>query len=399
MPPVRDDAPSVLIPTGVAPYSYPCLRSLHRRGVRTLAASEHDHVPVFSSRFCDETARLPSPDDDLLAYKDALVDLAARDDVAAVIPIREYDAYLLSRYRDEFAERAAVEVPPIETLERVHDRVKLAEAAEAAGAPVPETRPLDAVEEWSGDHIVKSRYNLLADRYVDTHAPDECEEVNHVTHVRPDEEPDRDELVAAMNHVPIVQEFVPASDEYMFAALYDEGDPVATFQHRQIRGNSYTGGGGVYRESMYDPDLESVARDLLGELDWHGLACIEYMEHAETGEYYLTEINPRMWQSLPSTVRAGADFPLYYWLQSQGRRDEIDPDFELGVGSHLLYGELGYLASVLSDESPYVERPGLGETALEIGESVVRQPRFDFLRLDDPRPFVSGVLQTLSKSE
>ncbi|WP_128476662.1 carboxylate--amine ligase [Halorussus pelagicus] len=399
MPSFDTNAPSVLVPTGVAPYSYPCLRSLSRRGVRTIAASEHDRVPVFASRFCDETPRLPSPDHDLLAYKDALLGLAAREDVQCVIPIREYDAYLLSRYREEFAERAAVEVPPMDALERVHDRVKLAETAEAAGVPVPETRSLDDVDDWTGDHIIKSRYNLLADRYVDTHAPDDCEEVNHVTHVRPDEEPDRDELVAEMNHVPIVQEFVPSSDEYMFAALYDEGDPVATFQHRQIRGNSYTGGGGVYRESMYDPDLEAVARDLLGALDWHGLACIEYMEHEETGEYYLTEINPRMWQSLPSTVRAGADFPLYYWLQSQGRQADIDPDYELGVGSHLLYGELGYLTSVLNDESPYVERPGLGETAWEIGESVVRQPRFDFLRLDDPRPFVSGVLQTLSKGE
>ncbi|WP_115862551.1 carboxylate--amine ligase [Halorussus litoreus] len=390
-----EDTPSVVIPTGVAPYSYPCLRSLSRRGIHTVAASEHDHVPAFASRFCDETVSLPDPEENLLAYKDALLRLAERRDVGTVIPIREYDAYVLSRYREEFADRLAVEVPEIDTLARVHDRVKLAEAAEAAGVPVPETRTLDEIADWDGEYIVKSRYNLLADEYVDTHSPSQAEEVNDVTHNRPGEIPDRDQLVAEMRHVPIVQEFVPYDEEYMFAALYDRGEAVATFQHHQIRGNSYTGGGGVYRESMYDPELERVATDLLDELDWHGLACIEYMEHADTGEYVLTEINPRMWQSLPSTVWAGADFPHYYWLQSQGRTDEIDPDFDLGVGSHLLYGELGYLASVLSDESPFVERPSLAWTALEICESVCRQPRFDFLRLDDPRPFVHGVLRTL----
>ncbi|WP_435176770.1 carboxylate--amine ligase [Halorussus sp. AFM4] len=399
MSPANDGAPSVLVPTGVAPYSYPCLRSLGRRGIGTVAASERDHVPVFASRFCDETAALPDPEENLVAYKDALLALAAREDVKTVIPVREYDAYVLSKYRGEFADRVSLEVPPIETLERVHDRVKLAEAAEAAGVPVPDTRRFEAVDDWDGEYVIKSRYNLLADAYVDTHGPTEAEEVNSVTHVRPGEVPDREEVLAEMGHAPIVQEYVPSSDEYMFAGLYDEGEPVATFQHRQIRGNSYTGGGGVYRESTYDPELERVARDLLAELDWHGLACIEYMEHAETGEYYLTEINPRMWQSLPSTVRAGADFPHYYWLQSRGRTDEIDPDFELGVGSHLLYGELGYVASVLRDESPFVERPSLRETAWEIGESMARQPRFDFLRLDDPRPFVHGVLQTLSKSD
>jgi predicted ATP-grasp superfamily ATP-dependent carboligase len=123
-----------------------------------------------------------------------------------------------------------------------------------------------------------------------------------------------------MRHDPIVQAFVPKDGEYIVGALCEHGDVVASFQHRQIRGNAYTGGGGVYRRSMYDPALERVARDLLAELEFHGLACIEYMRHADTGEYVLTEVNPRVWQSLPSTVHAGADFPWYYWLAATGRR-------------------------------------------------------------------------------
>jgi len=50
-------------------------------------------------------------------------------------------------------------------------------------------------------------------------------------------------------------------------------------------------------------------RDLLDWLDWHGLACIEYIGDADTGEFVLVEINPRMWQSLAGAVAAGADFP------------------------------------------------------------------------------------------
>jgi predicted ATP-grasp superfamily ATP-dependent carboligase len=392
---VTGDGEAALVPTGLAPYSYPCLRSLSRRGIRTVVASEHDHVPVFASRYCAETTDLPSPEDDLLAYKDELLRLASRPDVKTVVPIREHDVYLLSKYRSEFEDHVALEVPPLETLEAVHDRMQLVEAAEAAGVPVPKTQLLDEVDDWEGERIIKSRYNLLADAYVDTHGPDEAEEVDDVEHNRPGERPDPAEIVDGMNHVPIVQEFVPSEDEYMFAALYDHGQPVATFQHKQIRGNSYVGGGGVYRESVYVQELEDAARALLDELDWHGLACIEYMKDARTGEFVLTEINPRMWQSLPSTVRAGADFPHYYWLQSQGRTDEIDPEYELGVGTHLLYGELGYLASVLQDESPFVERPSLARTTWEMFESFCRQPRFDFLRLDDPKPFVHGVLQAL----
>jgi predicted ATP-grasp superfamily ATP-dependent carboligase len=312
-----------------------------------------------------------------------------------VIPIRPVDTYLLSNYRAEFEQYVTLLTPEPDTLRTVHDRVELVAACEAAGVPAPRTRLLGEVEDWSGEYIVKSRYNVLAAEYVDRD-PADVEIVKDVTHVRSGDEPDVEAVRETMKHEPIVQEFVPTEDEYMFAALYDRGEPLATFQHEQIRGNSYTGGGGVYRKSMYDQQLEDTARTLLDHLDYHGLACIEYMKHAETGEYYITEINPRMWQSLPATVRAGADFPLYYWLAATGRPELIDPEYDLGVGSHLLYGEVGHLASVLTDDSDVVARPSFLRRAAEIGVSILQEPNFDILRADDPRPFLRGVGHVLS---
>jgi predicted ATP-grasp superfamily ATP-dependent carboligase len=381
---------AVLVPTGYDPASYPCVRSLNQWGVRTILASEHDDVPASASRFCDETVRIPSPSDDAIAYKDALIGIAARPEVRTVIPIRPVDTYLLSKYRAEFERYVTLLTPGCDTLRTVHDRVELVAACEAAGVPAPRTRLLSDVRDWSGESIVKSRYNVLAAEYVDRD-PSDVEVVKDVTHVRSGDEPDVETLREAMKHEPIVQEFVPTEDEYMFAALYDRGEPLATFQHEQIRGNSYTGGGGVYRKSMYDQQLEDTARALLDHLDYHGLACIEYMKHAETGEYYITEINPRMWQSLPATVRAGADFPLYYWLAAAGRPELIDPEYDLGVGSHLLYGEAGHLASVLTDDSDVVARPSFVRRAAEIGASILQEPNFDIFRADDPRPFLRGV--------
>jgi hypothetical protein len=103
-----------------------------------------------------------------------------------------------------------------------------------------------------------------------------------------------------------------------------------------------------------------------------------------------------MYQSLPFTVRAGADFPYHYWLVATGRADRVEPGYEVGTGSHLLYGELGYLLSVLRDDSPHVERPSLAGTAWEILSSCYEHPNFDYLRLDDPGPFLQGVRHMLS---
>ncbi|MFC7096837.1 carboxylate--amine ligase [Halobaculum marinum] len=384
-----------LIPTGHDASTYTCLRSLARQGIGAVVASEKQGVPAAASRYCDESVSLPDPRANLLTYRDALLALAERDDIRTIIPVRPEDCYVLSRYEEQFAEHVSLVVPTMAQLERVHDRLQLAEAAEAAGVPVPETRRLSEVDDWEPELLIKSRYNVLADAYLDELGPEAMDVVKHIYHVGAGERPDLDRIEREMRHEPIVQEFVHTDGEFMFTGLYDRGDPLATFQHRQIRGNSYTGGGGVYRRSIYDPELERVGRALLDELDWHGLACIEYMRDADTGEYVLTEINPRMWQSLPSTVRAGADYPYYYWLAATGRSDEIENDYEIGVGTHMIRGELGYLMSVLTEDSPHIPRPSVARTLWDIGSSIVLEPRFDYLTLDDPGPFLAGAKRML----
>jgi predicted ATP-grasp superfamily ATP-dependent carboligase len=364
--------------------------------VETIVASEKDGVPAAASRYCDESVDLPSPKADLLAYRDALLALAERPAVATIVPIRPEDGYLLSKYRETFETHVSLPVPSLEHIRTVHDRVRLAEAAETAGVPVPDTRRLGDVDDWGPERIIKSRYNLVADEYVDHLQPGESEVVKEIKHLRPGTEPDVESIREEYHHDPVVQEFVPYEDEYMFAGLYDHGEALATFQHRQIRGNSYTGGGGVYRKSTDIPELDRVADDLLSHLEWHGLVCIEYMQDERTGEFVLTEINPRMWQSLPSTVRAGVDFPHYYWLQAMDRADEIDPDYEIGVGSHLLHGEVGYLLSIVTEDSPLVQRPSLSRTAVEITTSCLAEPHFDYLSLDDPGPFLQGIRNKVS---
>lgn len=385
------DQYSVLISASPLPHSYACARSLSRKGIRTIVAAEDERLPTFASRYCDEAIIIPSARDDLTAYKDALVGIAARPDVRTIVPIRPQDPYVLAKYRDEFEQYVSVVVPPLEMLRDVHDRMRLMTIAERAGVPVPETQLLDEVDDWSSELIIKSRFNLVTSDYVDSYSAAESEIVKKIVHLQPGEEPDLEAVCDEMKHVPIVQEYVHSADEYVFGALYDHGDPVATFQHRQIRGNSYTGSGGVYRETVDIPELEATARTLLDELDWHGLACIEYMEDAETGEFKIAEINPRMWQSLACAVHAGADFPYWYWLLDGGHPDLITPDYETGVGSHYLYGEAEHLVSILREDSPLIEKPSLSSSVWEIVKSCFEMPNFDYLRYDDPFPFVREV--------
>lgn len=393
---LREDGGQVLIPTGHEASTYTSLRSLARRDVGVVVASEKEQVPASASRFCDEVVSLPPPRRSVANYRDALLDIAGRADIRTVVPVRPIDSYVLSQYRNAFAERVPLFVPDRVTFDRINDRLRLAAEARGAGVPIPKTRSLDDVHDWSQRLVVKSRYNLLASEATEGLEPGRCDVVKEVRYLRPGCEPDTEEVVRTMGHVPIVQSFVPKDGEYVFGALYDRGEPLATFQHRQIRGDSYTGGGGVYRKSVSIPALDRVGRRLLDHLEWHGLACIEFMRHAETGEYMLTEVNPRIWQSLPVAVAAGADFPYAYWLAANGRAEEIDPSYEVGVGGHYLYGELAHLWSVVSEESPLVPQPSAVSTAAAILTSTILDPHFDYFRLDDPAPFLRGLINAVS---
>ncbi|WP_306056533.1 carboxylate--amine ligase [Natronococcus wangiae] len=381
----RDDA-AVLVPGIDAPSTVACLRSLHPRGVRTVVGAETSTTPAAFSRYCDEFVQLPDPTDDLLAYGDALLSIADRPDVETIIPVREEDVYSLARNREAFAAEIATPWPTFETLRRVQDRIELFEAADEAGVAAPETALLDEWDDWNRETIVKPRYTVAAPEYLGS-AFDRGE-IGSTVYQTPGKPPNEAACIEKRGHVPLVQERVPDSREYGFFALYDRGEPVATFQHCQRRGWKYCGGPSAYRESVYIPELETAGRALLDELEWHGLAMVEFLRDPRTEEFKLMEINPRFWSSLPFSVQTGADFPFYYWQLAMGEPIPGKPTYRAGIGGHLIRGELSYVHSVLTEEYPLVERPPLRTALRDVARSFVRQPRFDYAVTDDPVPFV-----------
>ncbi len=382
---------AVVIPTGIEMKSYGCIRSLNRQGIRTVVASDCGVVPQFASRYCSEQVHIPPHKQDAVAYKNALLELAARPEIKTIIPVREIDVYLLAKYNDEFTEHVSLVVPTFESLSVGHDRLRLAEAAEDAGVPFAETRLLSDVEQFETDVVVKSRYNILTSEYLDDGDPQTVSEVNHVRFFEAGESPDKAALRELFGHDPIVQAFIPEAKKHLYCSLWVDGEPVSTYQHEQHRKVSWVGGGGVYRESAYSRAVDSVATDLLGQLEWTGYACIEYIKDAVTGDWKFLELNPRVWHSIPEAVRAGVDFPSHYWHCAHGSRTAVDDRYETGIKCHTSYGELKHLLSIRHDETPFFEPPSFWRTLGEIAYSCLRQPRFDYIRADDPRLFVSAI--------
>lgn len=382
MSPDRAERRAVVVPAISTGSSITCIRSLGRRGIPTIAVSEDPSPPSARSEYCTEFRRVPSPWTDIEGYKRGLLELAKRPDVLSVVPLREPDIYVLSKHREEFAPHVATPWKPYESVRTVQDRIRLFKAAERAGVETPTTALADAWDGWDDDTVVKSRYSILVE--------DGEPSYPGVRFFESGDDPDVERLVSEMGHVPLAQEYVPGDAEYGFFAIYDDGEPVTTFQHRRVRSYNYSGGASVFRKSVRVPELGAAGTRLLDELDWHGPAMVEFKRDPRDGEFRLMEINPRFWGSLALAVASGVDFPYrYYQLANGGVDADADSAYETGVGCHVLHGEVSHLHSVLADDYDHIERPALLPRAYEIAESLVTDPNFDYLDADDPRPFVS----------
>lgn len=387
------ESDGILVPGVDVPSSVSCLRSLSPRGAHTIVGAESASTPAASSTYCDEFVRLPDPGKSLSGYAEALLSIAESRSLRTILPVREEDVYALSRNRAAFAEHTATPWPTFETLRRVQDRVELFDAAANAGVETPETATMDAWNDWDAETIIKPRYTVAAPEFLGDEAG--RGEIGSTVYREPGSAPSVTDFRERWGHVPLVQEYVSDPREYGFFALYDHGEAVATFQHCQRRGWEYCGGPSAYRVSVDDPALEAAGRAVLDELEWHGLAMVEFLRDPETGAFKLMEVNPRFWSSLPFTIQAGVDFPYYVWQLAGGEPVSYAGSYEVGIGGHLLRGEVRYLHSVLTETYPLVDRPSVPGAFRAVISSLVRDPRFDYASIDDPMPFVQDLRNTV----
>ena len=89
----------------------------------------------------------------------------------------------------------------------------------------------------------------------------------------------------------LLQEFIPGHGEGIFL-LAHRGRSLIRFAHRRLREKPPTGGVSVVSESIaIDPELLAQSERLLEELNWTGVAMIEF-RRAPNGRATLMEINP-----------------------------------------------------------------------------------------------------------
>lgn len=107
---------------------------------------------------------------------------------------------------------------------------------------------------------------------------------------------------------PIIQEYIEGEGVGFFA-FYKDGKLVSSFMHERVREFPVSGGRSVCARSFYDEKLEKNGKLVLEALNWNGSAMVEFKRTKEN-EFYLLEVNPKLWGSIELAICSGVNFPL-----------------------------------------------------------------------------------------
>ncbi len=308
---------SKLIPAVVlgidTPIGLAIVRSLGRRGVPVYGIARSRAAPGLSSRHLRE-GMLRAPDEGgLLAQLDGL---AARLGQACLFAISEGDIAMLNRHRAHLSGWRLM-FPDARRMESVVDKRHTYAAAARAGVPVPRT-----VQPETWDDVIAAAASLRYPVVVKWSEPNSAAMLLRRAGLTLDKTRychDEAELLdylrsfEAVGRYPLVQEYCAGYGLGQFF-LVKGGVAHCSFQHRRVHEWPPEGGVSTLSESVgleQHAALRERSLALLRELEWEGIAMVEYRYDPERGEAALMEINGRFWGSLPLACQAGADFP---WL-------------------------------------------------------------------------------------
>jgi carbamoyl-phosphate synthase large subunit len=131
---------TVLVTASGAPGTAALLRALRMNGERRIRLVGTDMAPqAIGRRFCDTFYVVPPGGD--AAFPDAVLELATREHVDAVLPQSSFDLAGLAAVRERFADAGvAILVSPPETIRRSNDKAEAYALLQQIGVPAPAWR-------------------------------------------------------------------------------------------------------------------------------------------------------------------------------------------------------------------------------------------------------------------
>jgi phosphoglycolate phosphatase-like HAD superfamily hydrolase/biotin carboxylase len=282
--------------------AYPIIESLKRAGYEIIAGIDTMLSEALFSIFPDKIVWITNPYRSEKLYIASVISAIKENHVDIVVPVGFIDFLLLSKYKDILERYAVIPVDSFEKIVSLSNKWYAGRLAESIGVNYPRTLFLkESVDLTSVKAFVNEvGFPLVIKGLGDGSRP---------RFVSSFEDLSREINLRAKDGV-LLQEFIVGVGAGYFV-LSNNGRPIAEFMHRRIIEVNPLGGASLKATSYFDPELLALGRKIVAKTAFTGVMMIEFKKEAETGNYYLVELNPKFWGSLELAYKAGVDFPRY----------------------------------------------------------------------------------------
>ena len=377
------DETSILVTDVDRRKSLPIIRSLGQAGVKVIGLS-HTGLPVGGlSRYCARTLRCPdykqTPEDWIAFIERTCADHRP----TAFLPLEDAAIEICLAHPECFTPYTRALLPTSDVMEIAYDKWKTVQVAERVGVPVPKSFCPESLEDvrelargWQGGAVIKPRKTSGSRGIAFVDSAQQIEQAWRA--------------VSRDYPRPIIQQRIDHKGTGLgvFVLIDEAGKPLALFGHKRLREYPIKGGPSTLCMSHRDDELIDRSLRLLREIDFRGVAMVEFKVDTKSGETLLLEINPRFWGSVGLSIAAGVNFPLLY--HKAAARMPVEPELEYAPDIYrrwLLPGDLLH----------FLENPDRMQMEPSFFWFRGKNLSYDILSLRDPFPVLGILVESLRR--
>ncbi|MCW2777173.1 MAG: putative ATP-grasp enzyme-like protein, partial [Frankiales bacterium] len=299
-------------------------RSLGRAGVAVVGLDKERGGLGQHSRHLAGLGLVPGPEvDDGAALAEHLLALGPSFSERPVLfPTNDDWVLALARHRDRLEEHYRFPFAPYDVVQRALGKTALYRACEALGVGCPRSWYLDEGQDPADE--VPYPCVLKPD---DSRGFYDAFQAKVFVVQDPAEFRARVAECAALGLSLVAQEWVPTEPGGFWSVasyLSPGGTPRGVFTGRKLEQWPPDFGTSCLADAQWDGAIADAGVKVLQELGYSGISEIEFVQHAETGQHLLLDVNTRAWKWVGLPIAAGIDLPLLAY------RDAVGDPFDAG---------------------------------------------------------------------
>lgn len=360
------------------------IRCLGVHGIHTVAVDySTENTYGAESKYCSERQIAPHYRNDKEGFIRFLKEYAKKQSAPPVlIPCHDNYVEVVDEYLNELKEYYLIPQTEQGLYMKTMDKELLHNLAIEHGIAVPETLAVDE------ENLFEKVESIL--KYPCLVKPTDSPAFTSVFRKKLFKVFNKEELIEALeksknaNLEVIIQRIIPGFDDHMYtfdAYLNQESKVTHWVTCQKYRQYPINFGASVYTGQKYVPELYDIGAKFLENIGFKGFVEIEFKKDADTGKYYLIELNVRITNLNQLLYKAGVNFPYITYRELTG--DPIEP-MAVKKDTNLVFR---YTYEDLLAIKAYIKTGQL--TKAEIKESL-RKPRVHAIwDWKDPKPGIA----------